>query len=82
VSLFVEVSVISTLYAPVFLWRDHRRSTLFENEVEEVLSVIGFVSAEMVSCNPLDQLCCGFIIVDLALVSFRRIGLPKASTTA
>ena len=69
--LFVEVSVIFTLFAPVFLRRDHRRRTLFENEVDEVLGVVGFVSADMVSCNPLDQLCCGHNIVDLAPGDFQ-----------
>ena len=69
--LFVEMPVVITLHATVFLRRDHRHSALLEDKVDEVLGVVGFVSADMVSCNPLDQLCCGHNIVDLAPGEFQ-----------
>ena len=69
--------VVFTLHATVLLRRDYRRSTLFENEVDEVLGVVGFASADMVSCNPLDQLCCGHNIVDLAPGEFQTDGVAQ-----
>ena len=76
-SLFVEMPVVFTRHATVFLRRDYRYSALLEDKVDEVLGVVGLVSGDMVSRNPLNQFGGRHNVVNLAPGEFQTNGVAQ-----